>query len=276
MFLFMSCNQAGEKSSADFISEVNQMTSGGNEADSRTASKEMAFNDDQQPGQAQQVANEQKLIRKAYLEMEVNSYDKAKTEIQDIIKNAQGSIEKSEDRSSSYRKVSNMTIRIAPEKLDEMVEKLAAVGRNIDRKAIESEDVTRQYIDMETRLKSKRAVVERYQQLLQQAKNVQEVLQVEENLRKVTEEIESTEAQFRYLSQQIDRSTIYLTFYEPIENVSSSGPSFGKRIGNAIRGGWQFLLNTIILFIEIWPLTILLIAGIVLFIRRRRRRKKQA
>ena len=169
-----------------------------------------------------------------------------------------------------------MTIRVLPEKLDGLVEKLSTLARNIDRKAIETEDVTRQYIDIETRLKSKRAVVERYQQLLQQAKDVEDVLAVEENLRKVTEEIESTEAQLRYLSNQIGQSTLHLSFYEPVDRVSSTGPSFLKRIGNALKGGWQVLLNVVIFFFEIWPFTLLIILGTALFLRRRKKRMNQS
>jgi len=219
----------------------------------------------------EQVVDEKKLIRKAYLEMEVNDYEKAKEEIDAIIEAAGGTIEREEERSSSYRLEANMTIRVVPEKLDELVEQLAGLARNVDRKTIETEDVTRQYIDLETRLKSKRAIVDRYQELLQQARNVEEILKVEENLRKVTEEIESTEAQLRYLSRQIDKSTLHLTYYQPVERITSTGPSFGKKIIGALQGGWQFLLNAILFFIQIWPLTILAIVGIVLLIRRRRR-----
>ncbi len=221
----------------------------------------------------QQLVEEKKLIRKAYLEMEVNDYEKAKEQVIGIIGEVGANVERAEDRSSDYRKESNMVIRVLPEKLEALLEQLAALARNIDRKAMETEDVTRQYIDLETRLASKRAVIERYQELLQQAKNVEEILQVEENLRKVTEELESTEAQLKYLKNQVGKSTLYLTYYEPIETISSSGPSFGKRIVNALKGGWQFLLDILVFFVQIWPLSILLALGIILLVRRRKRKK---
>jgi predicted nucleic acid-binding Zn-ribbon protein len=263
--LLFACNQSGDQ-----FSEESMM-----QADDISRAKMVSEMDQDQPGaQTQEMAADRKLIRKAYLEMEVNDYENARKEILTIIEAAAGTVERSEDRSSNYRKQTEMTIRVLPEKLDGLVEQIAGLARNVERKAVETEDVTRQYIDLETRLESKRAVIERYQQLLQQAKNVSEILEVEENLRKVTEEIESTEAQLRYLSNQVGKSTLYLTFYEPIERITSTGPSFGKRIGNALKGGWQVLLNVIVFFFEIWPFTLLIIVGIILFIRRRRRKAK--
>lgn len=263
--LLLACNQSGEQFS-------NEAMMGMEETSRAKMVSEM--DQDQSASQAQDLTTERKLIRKAYLDMEVNDYEKAREEILSLVEANEGTIERSEDRSSNYRKQTDMTIRILPERLDTLIEKIAGLARNVDRKAVETEDVTRQYIDLETRLASKRAVIERYQQLLQQAKNVSEVLEVEENLRKVTEEIESTEAQLRYLSNQIGKSTLYLSFYEPIERVTSTGPSFGKRIGNALKGGWQVLLNVIIFFFEIWPFTILIAVGVILIVRRRRRKMK--
>jgi predicted nucleic acid-binding Zn-ribbon protein len=264
IFLF-ACNQSGNQATADRMMDMEE---------SSRAKMVSEMDQDQPSAQPQEMTSERKLIRKAYLEMEVNDYEKAREEILSLVETNDGTIERSEDRSSNYRKQSEMVIRVLPEKLDGLVESMAGLARNVERKAVETEDVSRQYIDLETRLESKRAVIERYQQLLQQAKNVSEVLEVEENLRKVTEEIESTEAQLRYLSNQIGKSTLYLTFYEPIERVTSTGPSFGKRIGNALKGGWQALLSVIVFFFEIWPFTILIALGIILFVRRRRRKAK--
>jgi predicted nucleic acid-binding Zn-ribbon protein len=264
IFLF-ACNQSGNQATADRMMDMEE---------SSRAKMVSEMDQDQPSAQTQEMTSERKLIRKAYLEMEVNDYEKAREEILSLVETNDGTIERSEDRSSNYRKQSEMVIRVLPEKLDGLVESMAGLARNVERKAVETEDVSRQYIDLETRLESKRAVIERYQQLLQQAKNVSEVLEVEENLRKVTEEIESTEAQLRYLSNQIGKSTLYLTFYEPIERVTSTGPSFGKRIGNALKGGWQALLSVIVFFFEIWPFTILIALGIILFVRRRRRKAK--
>ncbi len=263
--LLLACNQSGNQATGERMMDMEE---------SSRAKMVSEMDQDQTQAQSEDMAAERKLIRKAYLDMEVNDYDKAREEILKLVEASDGTIERSEDRSSNYRKQTEITIRVLPERLDGLVERVAELARNVERKAVETEDVTRQYIDLETRLESKRAVIERYQQLLQQAKNVTEVLEVEENLRKVTEEIESTEAQLRYLSNQVGKSTLYLTFYEPIERVTSSGPSFGKRIGNALKGGWQVFLNVIVFFFEIWPFTLLILVGIVLFVRRRRQKAK--
>jgi hypothetical protein len=106
---------------------------------------------------------------------------------------------------------------------------------------------------------------------LAEARNVNDVLAVENNLRQVIEEVESMEAQFRYLKQQVDRSTIYLTLYE----TSSAGiaqRSFGSKIAMAFADGWGLLKNLVLGAITAWP--VLLLLALLIWWWRRRRSKR--
>lgn len=152
-----------------------------------------------------------------------------------------------------------------------MVEAIASIALHLDRKSISARDVTRQYYDLETRLASKRAVVARYREILKSARNVEEILAVEENLRKVVEEIEAAEGSLRYLKDQVQQSTLNVLMYESYEQPEVRRRSFLSRIGNALSSGWTVFLELIIGLISIWPIVIL--AGVVLWwgVRRVRR-----
>lgn len=220
------------------------------------------------PGEA---VPEKKVIRTARLRMEVADYGKALEQARQIIAVFEAEITSEEERQYGQQLENELVIRLAPSRLDSMLNALQGLALQIDSRSVNAEDVTRRYVDLETRLASKRAVIARYRELLAQAKNVNEVLAVENNLRQVIEEVESMEAQFRYLQQQVDRSTIYLTLYE----TSSEGiaqRSFGSKIATAFADGWGLLKGLVLGAITAWP--VLLLLTLLIWWWRRRRAKR--
>ncbi|MEL7121108.1 MAG: DUF4349 domain-containing protein [Bacteroidota bacterium] len=257
-----------------------QSQPGGGNFSSDTASRaETTSYQPQQTTEAKDITKtevtEQKLIRKAFVNMEVKSLDNSLPVIESIIQSNGLTIENSKEIKNYYRVEKEMTLRVKPELLDTIIEQFTALALNIDQKSIETDDVTQQYVDIETRLATKRSVVKRYQELLAKAQSVEEILQVEEKLRLVIEEIESAEAQMRYLSSQVQLSTINLKVYESIDSTPTRNRSFGKRIVNAFGDGWEFILETIIVVIQIWPVILGILLIIFLILRSGRRNKKK-
>lgn len=216
---------------------------------------------------------EKKVIRTARLRMEVADYDVALAKAKQTVEAFEAEITSEEERQYGQQLENQLVIRLAPRNLDSMLNALESLALQIDSRSVNTEDVTRRYVDLETRLASKRAVIARYRELLTEARNVNEVLAVENNLRQVIEEVESMEAQFRYLKQQVERSTIYLTLYE----TSSEGiarRSFGSKIAMAFADGWGLLKNLVVGAITAWPVLILLVLAIWWWRRRRERRRR--
>lgn len=226
----------------------------------------------QEEGQPGTLAPEKKVIRTANMRMEVRDYKEALSAVRKLVGTHEGEITGENEQQYGERLENTLVIRVLPQRFDSLLFELELLATQVDFKSINSEDVTQQYIDLETRLASKRAVVERYRELLKQAKNVQEVLAVEENLRKVVEEIESVEGQLQYLSRQVDRSTITLTIYEKGSRLSTA-PSFWSRIGEGFEDGWKLLKEMAIGIVAIWP--VLLALGIFLMWVVRRQRKSR-
>ncbi len=215
---------------------------------------------------------ERQLIRRASMNMEVSDYEEAMQTVRALTQKFEAEITAEQEQQYGQRLENRMTLRMPPAQLDPLMEALVEIARFVDSKSVEVEDVTQQYIDLETRLDAKRAVVQRYRELLEKAQRVQEILAVEEELRKVIEEIESTEQQLRYLQRQTGRSTLQLTIYEKTREGAAQR-TFGSRVGNALTGGWQLLQNIVIGLITAWPVLILLGLFLLWWIRRRRRKQ---
>ncbi len=75
--------------------------------------------------------------------------------------------------------------------------------------------MTEQYIDLTARLKNKRRLEERILKLLEdQTAEIKDVIEVESQLGRVREEIEVLEGRLRYLTDQIDLTTVTITVRE--------------------------------------------------------------
>jgi uncharacterized protein DUF4349 len=116
----------------------------------------------------------------------------------------------------------SITIRVPAAKYHDAQSAVVKLGDVIHRDET-VEDVTEQFLDMQTRLKTKRAMQERLQQLLAQAKNVEEALAVERELARITEEIESMEGRLKVWRELVSFSTITVVFQaQPTDKIDST------------------------------------------------------
>lgn len=229
----------------------------------------------QQPSQIPSKQQAQKIIRTARMTMEVKKYEAAVDSLSRIIERFDARVEDQEESRHSYRIESHFTIRVAPEKLEPLMEAIEAIGIDVDNKAINSRDVTRRYVDLETRLASKRAVIKRYREILKTAKTVKEILDVENHLREVVEEVESTEAQLRHLKDKVGESTLNLDIYQDFDRPNVKKETFWSRIGSALGNGWRGGQEFIIGVVSLWPFWIIL-GGVIWGVRRWWKRRKSS
>lgn len=233
----------------------------------------LAYADDQNNQKIENKTEHKKLIRSAQIDIKVENYDKARQQLEEIIKQYQAEIrnEAQNQTSDGYRY--NFSIRVLPSDFDAFLSKLERIASFVYGKSISVDDVTRQYVDLETRLASKSAVIAQYRNLLQTAKTVEDVLAVSDKLNEEIEEIESTEAQLRVLKDQVQFSTIELTMFDESVLPNVERVHFWGRIGEGIFNGWQLLLNLMIGLVTIWP--VVLIMGVVFWATRKYWRKRK-
>ncbi len=115
-----------------------------------------------------------------------------------------------------------ITIRVPVAKYHDVLERVAKLGDVLNREET-VEDVTEQFLDMQTRLRNARAMRDRLEQLLTQAKNVKEALAVEKELGRITTDIERMEGRLKRLRELIAFSTITVQFKaRPSDHVDST------------------------------------------------------
>lgn len=224
------------------------------------------------PGGAINIA--QKIIKEAWVTIKVKDYKVSIAKVKKAVEAHQAYISKEGEYNSDYAIGNRLTIRVPKENLDTLIADIEKVAELVVSKNIEAKDVTEEYIDIAARLKTKKEVENRYIQLLKEARNVSDVINVERELKNIREEIESAEGRLKYLDNMDRLSSIYLEMNEDLPTVNNF--RFFDKLVEGIGIGWKVLLNIIIGIMCVWPL-VLIGVGLWLFFRRRiRRKRKQA
>jgi hypothetical protein len=222
-----------------------------------------------------QIKIPSKIRKTANLNITVDDYKKARTEIEKIIKLNNAYIGNENEENSTYSITNDMVIRVVNKDFEGMVNRLLGVATNVNSKNISAEDVTAQFVDIQSRLKSKKEIEKRYLDILNKASKVTDVLEIEQKLGEIREEIEAKEGELKYLGDQVDYSTINLTFHQDFEYTPADKPGFFGRIGNAFGNGWNGFLSFLVGIVYAWPLWIILGATAYFLVRFIRRRMKK-
>jgi hypothetical protein len=114
----------------------------------------------------------------------------------------------------------------------------------------------------------------RYRELLKQAKSVKEILEIEEKIRGLEEEIESTTGRLKYLGDLVDYSSLDLMISKRKDFKYTPGErdKFTERLKQSLSKGWIGFVDFLLFLIRIWPFWIIA-AGLFYFWKRFKNRK---
>jgi hypothetical protein len=232
--------------------------------------------------EAADIAGELKLIKTADLTCEIDDVDEGFEQVYAVAA-AEKALVVGTNRAVAEEGYvfGSVTLKVHPSKFDETVKALRKIGRLLSESST-TEDVTQEYVDVQARLENAEATRARYLEILAvRAGTVPDILEVEREIERVTENIERFKGQLRYFDAQIGLSTITVNFEQPHAAVPT-GYSFGKAVKDAFRIAVRiciFLVQAVIVllpFIILLIILVLIIRLIVWFIQRRRRKAKQA
>ena len=210
-----------------------------------------------------EVVPERKLIKTGRLRFETSSVANKRDSIKLIVKSLGGYIADESQNSFNQSLEESLIIRIPSDKFELLMSEITKGAKALEYKNINLKDVTEEYIDINSRLENKKKLEKRFQEMLPQARNVEEVLAIERELNNLRSDIESVEGRLKYLSNQISFSTLTVTFYESKKITIQ----FGEKISQSFAKGWENLQWVVIGLFSIWPFIILL--GLFLFFRKR-------
>ena len=147
--------------------------------------------------------------------------------------------------SRRYRNA-NLTIRIPDEKVDQFTSEVSGIA-NVVSQNLRREDITLQYVATSSRVTALETEETRLLELLAEAENMSDLLEIEARLTDVRYELERHASQLRLYDNQVDYATIYLNISEVQEYTPVEEPTFFERIqttfSNALEGLGDSIVN---------------------------------
>jgi hypothetical protein len=173
-----------------------------------------------------------------------------------------------------------ITIRVPADQLDMALDTIKAGAIEVRSESISGEDVTQQYVDLESRLRNLEAAEEQLQEIMGSATTTEDVMMVYNQLVQVRGEIESVKGQMQYFEQSARLSAVTIELIpdaaaQPLQIAGWRPQGTIKAAVEALVKALQFLADAGI-WAVICVLPIGLLIGIPAFfiIRAIRRRRK--
>ena len=228
-----------------------------------------------------------KLVRTADVTIVTSAFDADVETIRSMTEAAGGYIESVSsygDKARSDERTTYFTLRIPSAKLDGFLGGLDGVGRTTSRNE-SAVDRSNEYSDTATRLETQRAKLERLNQLLKQATDMSDLLEIENTIADTQYMIDRYETALRGIDRDVDNSTVSLTVREELLELSTETKkelTLGELIANGLQGAVKsardFFRNLAYFFSYnlLWLLPLVAIVVIVLVVRKRRKARKPA
>lgn len=181
-------------------------------------------------------ATSRMLIYKANLSMEVESYAEAYTEIQNLIHLSDGYIVQFTEQTSGSERSGLFVLKVPAGDFNGFLERLEAVPNVSLQRSMSAQDVSEEYVDLQSRLKAKELVEARYLEYMGGASRAEDLIRYTNELAAIQEDIERLKGRMRYLEQNVAYSTVELRVYEKLPSTAAVGSGLGDRMGDALSG----------------------------------------
>jgi len=139
----------------------------------------------------------------------------------------------------------NLTIRVPAEQVEHFTEEVSGIA-NVVRKQTSKEDVTLSYVDTESRKLALETEEAQLLELLAQAENMSDLLEIEARLTEVRYQLESAASRLRTFDNQIDYATIYLYIEEVQEYTPIAEKTVWQRITEGFTGSLEDLGESLV------------------------------
>ena len=122
----------------------------------------------------------------------------------------------------------SLVLRVPADRFEPALGELRNLGRGVGREQVTGQDVTEEFIDLEARIRTQRALEAQLLEILKSTKSVSEMMDVHARLADVRGEIEKMQGRHRFIEEQASLSTIRLE----ISGLASGG---GRGFGDSAR-----------------------------------------
>ncbi|HEX2269621.1 MAG TPA: DUF4349 domain-containing protein, partial [Pyrinomonadaceae bacterium] len=171
-----------------------------------------------------------------------------------------------------------LVVRVPAARFGAALDQIRGLANNLREENVAGQDVTEEFIDLEARIKTQRALELQFLEIMKQARTVSDAMEVQRQISDVRTDIEKLEGRKRFLENRASLSTITVNLETPRHiavNTTGFGRSLRDAVSESVDLGSGLLLFIVRFLIIMVPITIfvLLPLGLVFryFVRRAKR-----
>src|SRR5699024_11926322 len=109
-----------------------------------------------------------------------------------------------------------MVVRVPEEHFQTFLTDAEEAAVDVLSREVSGQDVTEEYVDLESRLKSKQVVEERLLEFMDEAEKTEDLLKISDDLSTVQEDIEVIAGKMEYLENHSDYDTVEIIVHEDL------------------------------------------------------------
>ncbi|MBI5934556.1 MAG: DUF4349 domain-containing protein [Chloroflexi bacterium] len=230
--------------------------------------------------------SERLIIRNGTLRLTVEDTRAAQKEVEKVVAElaAKGAFLVSSNERTNYEGQDpyiDTTIRVPAEEFDAVMNRIAKLAVKVDERSESADDVTAEFVDLNTRLESLEAARDRLLEIMKQSATTEELLLAEQQLTQRETEIESIKGRMKFLSESARLSSITISLYpylpsQPLDDTWRPAETFRGAVDalvNSLRGFADFMI-VFVIAVAPWLVALGLIWwGVARVVRKRRERK---
>lgn len=246
--------------------------------------KEVSLTDDLKTEETFGAAD-RKIVRNADLTMEVASTTDTQHRIVSIAEAHGGFVVTSEAKQKESVEPSKRTfdirlvVRVPENQFGVALDQIRGLGSNLKEEKVTGQDVTEEFIDLEARIKTQKALELQFLQIMKQAGKITDALEVQRQIADVRTTIEQLEGRKRFLENRSSLSTISVNIQTPSPIVAVSTTGFRHSVREAVSDSVDLGSGIVIFFVRFVIVTLpvfvlLLLPGALIFRYFMRRAKR--
>ncbi len=208
-----------------------------------------------QADQSQSMAEamNRKILRNGDLKLEVSAPADAQRKITSIAESLGGFVVTSESKQrdtgdpAKQQLEVTLVVRVPALQFGPAMDQIRGTCDRVIQEKTTGQDVTEEFIDLEARIKTQKALELQFLEIMKQASKVADALEVQRQIADVRTEIEKLEGRKRFLENRASLSTITISLQTPAA-IALNTSGFGRDIKEAVADGVA-VANAIVIFL---------------------------
>jgi hypothetical protein len=183
-----------------------------------------------------------KVVKTADLGLRSKEVRESAARAQQVAATAGGTVLSSQVYRNGDSVTADLVLSVPSEEFERVLDELRSLGQKVTTDSISGQDVTEEYVDLESRERNLRATEESLLRLYEKAGNVEEALSIQRELTGVRGEIELVQGRIKYLDQRSTYSQITLNI-QPVTSPPPPKPTWDP--GDVVARAWEASLSVL-------------------------------